>query len=219
MRRLRTLRIVTSFALCYPSGPAFADTFRGAGRARPCREAHACPALAPVQLPFTSKAAAPRRRSRWRWLVRLLPVATLLALAVWFAPAIVAKTELRNRFARQALADVHGSVEVGGASLGWLTPVELRDVVIKDEAGRTIFTAPKITSQKSLFDLSRNKAAPGEFVIENPTLAVVCEKDTTNVEGAFAEYLKPGTDPGPTRTPVALKVTGGTLTITDAGHR
>lgn len=172
--------------------------------------------LAPVQLPFTSKAAAPRR-SRWRWLVRLLPVAMLLVLVVWFAPMIVAKTELRNRFARQALADVHGSVEVGGASLGWLSPVELRDVVVKDEAGRTVLTAPKITSQKPLFDLSRNKAAPGEFVIENPTLAVVCEKGTTNVEGAFAEYLKDSPNPGLTRTPVALKVTGGTLTITDAG--
>lgn len=173
-------------------------------------------ALFPTQLPFTSGAAAPRKSRRTRWLVRLLPVVTLLLLCVWFAPAVVAKTELRNTFARKALAHVRGSVEVGGASLGWLSPVELRDVVIKDETGRAMVTAPKITSQKSLLALARNQAEPGEFTVENPTIAVVCEKHTTNVEGAFAEYMKETAAPAPTRTPVALKITGGTLTITDA---
>src|SRR4051794_38584735 len=77
------------------------------------------PPIAPSPTP------APPKSRRKRWLVRLLPLVTLLALTVWFAPTIVAKTELRNWFARKALADVRGSVEVGGASLGWLSPVEL----------------------------------------------------------------------------------------------
>ncbi len=113
---------------------------------------------------------------------------------------------------------MNGSVNVGGASLGWFSPVELRDVVITDEAGRAILTAPKITSQKSLFALARNKTEPGEFLIENPTVAVVCEKDGTNVEGAFAKYLKERTEAAQAR--LAVRVTGGTLTITDAdtGH-
>jgi hypothetical protein len=153
---------------------------------------------------------------RRRWLRRVLPLFTLLALGVWFAPAVVAKTGLRNTIARKALADVRGSVEVGGASLGWLSPVELRDVTIKDQSGRAVVTVPKITSQKSLLDLARNRAEPGECVLENPTVAVVCEKNTTNLEAAFAEYLKDDTPPAPTRTPVTVRVTGGTLTLTDA---
>ncbi|HEY1189225.1 MAG TPA: hypothetical protein VGE74_16350 [Gemmata sp.] len=159
---------------------------------------------------------APRASRRKRWLKRVLPLGTLLLCALWFAPAIVAKTELRNRFARQALADVRGSVEVGGASLGWFSPVELRDVTIKDEAGHTVASVPKITSQKSLAELARSQADPGTFTIENPTLTVACDKGTTNVEGTFAEYLKENPAPAPTRTPVNLKVTGGTLTIVDA---
>jgi hypothetical protein len=141
----------------------------------------------------------------------------MLVLCVWFAPVIAAKTGLRNRFAREALANLHGSVEVGGASLGWFSPVELRDVIIKDEAGRTLASVPKITSQKSLLELARNKAEPGEFTLESPTIAIVCTQNTTNLETAFAEYLKDdGKSPTPTRIPVAIRITGGTLTLTDA---
>jgi translocation and assembly module TamB len=171
------------------------------------------PPVKPPAQPAAVPAPGSRRR---RWLKRLLPLPTFLVLGVWFAPAIVAKTELRNRFARQALADLHGSVHVGSASLGWFTPVELRDVTIRDEAGRAVVSVPKVTSQKSLFALARNQSEPGEFTLEKPTIAVVCEKNTTNLETAFAEYLKDdGKPPAPTRTPVALRVTGGTLTLTD----
>src|SRR5262245_55616988 len=110
-----------------------------------------------VTPPPAPKSPPPTSRRR-RWLKRLLPLATLLVLGVWFAPAVIAKTELRNRFARQALANLHGSVEVGSASLGWFSPVELRDVTIRDEAGRTVVSVPKVTSQKSLFALVRNSA-------------------------------------------------------------
>lgn len=171
------------------------------------------PVSPPAPLPATT-APVPRRR---RWLKRLLPLLTLVVLGVWFAPVVVAKTDLRNHFARKALADVRGSVEVGSASLGWFSPVELRDVTIKDESGRTILNVPKITSQKTLLDLARNQAEPGEFTIESPTVAVVCEKNTTNIETAFAEYLKDAGKPaGPTRTPVSIRVSGGKLTLTDA---
>lgn len=173
-------------------------------------------APAPTQLPFTSGPPAPKSSRRRRWLKRLLPLFTLLVLGLWFAPVVVAKTGLRNTLARKALADVKGSVEVGGASLGWFAPVELRDITVKDEAGRTVASVPKVTSQKSLVNLARNPADPGAFTVENPTLLVVCEKDTTNIEGTFAEYLKENAAPAQTRTPINLTVKGGTLTITDA---
>jgi translocation and assembly module TamB len=175
----------------------------------------------PVTPPSTTVAPAapspaPVSRRR-RWLRRLLPLVTLLVLGTWFAPAIVAKTSLRNTLARRALADVRGSVEIGSASLGWLSPVELRDVTIKDEAGRTLISVPKVTSQKSLLDLARNQADPGEFVLEGPTVAVVCAQNTTNLETAFAEYLKnDGKPPAPMRTPVRVRINGGTLALTDA---
>lgn len=164
----------------------------------------------------TPSTGAPRRPSRRkRWIKRLVPL-TLLLLALWFAPAVVAKTELRNRLARIALSDVRGSVDVGGASLGWLAPVELRDVTIRDEEGRPVASAAKISSHKSLAALARDRTDPGTFTVAGPVLTVVCDRNTTNVEGAFAEYLKGDPSPAATRTPVSVAVTGGTLVITDA---
>ena len=169
------------------------------------------------QRPQPAAPTAPPVSRRRRWLRRLLPLVMVLLAGAWFAPAVVAKTSLRNRFARMALADLHGSVDVGGASLGWFSPVELRDVTIKDEAGRTVVSVSKITSQKSLLELARNQAEPGEFTIESPTIALVCEKNTTNLETAFAEYLKDDGQPhASTRTPVSVRITHGTLTLTDA---
>jgi hypothetical protein len=172
--------------------------------------------VTPPPVPL-AKSAAPKRSRRRKWGKRLLPLATLLVLGAFFAPAVVAKTELRNRLARQALADLRGNVHVGDASLGWLSPVELRDVTVTDEAGRTLVSIPRIRSQKALVVLARNADDPGAFVIEEATVNVVCEKGTTNLETAFAEYLKDdGQPPAPTRTPVAVRVTNATVTITDA---
>jgi translocation and assembly module TamB len=172
------------------------------------------PPLVPAAPANPAQFPPPRRR---RWLRRLLPLFTLLVLGTWFAPAIVANTGLRNRLAREALANLHGSVEVGGASLGWFAPIELRDVTLKDNAGRTIVNVPKITSEKTLLDLARNPAVPGGFALESPTVALVCEKNTTNLEAALAEYLKDDDTPrAPTRTPVSVRVTGATLTLSEA---
>lgn len=159
--------------------------------------------------------AAPTRRRRWRR--RLLGLVVLLAAAAWFAPAVVARTGLPNRLARQALPEFKGTIEVGGTSLGWLSVVELRAVTVKDARGRVLLTAPKITSSKSLLALARDRSDLGEFVVERPAVSVVCEKRTTNLEEALADLLKDdGSPKGPTRPAVAVRVTDGTLTIHDA---
>jgi hypothetical protein len=173
------------------------------------------PPVSPPAATAAPAAPAPRRSFLRRWIKRLLPLALLLALGVWFAPAIVAKTALRNRFARQALADVRGTVDIGSASLGWFSPVELRDVTITDDAGRVLVRVPKLTTQKQLFDLARDRSDVGELVLEGPAITVVCEKNTTNLEVTFAKYLEDRTEPAATRAALALRVTGGTLTITD----
>src|SRR6266513_855356 len=67
------------------------------------------------QTPDPATPASPRRR---RWPKVLLGLVALIVLLVWFAPTIVAKTALRNRIVRSAAADLNGTLEVGGASLG-----------------------------------------------------------------------------------------------------
>ena len=170
--------------------------------------------MSAVPAPSPTIPVAPRRR---RWLRFVVPVVVLLAAAAWFAPAVVARTGLRDQFARQALADFRGTVTVGGASLGWLSPVELRDVTVTDAQGRTLLAAPKVTSSKSLLALARDRSDLGTFAVERPVVEVVCEKGSTNLEDALANYLKDdGAAKAPTRPAVAVHVTGGTLTVRDA---
>jgi translocation and assembly module TamB len=167
-------------------------------------------------LPAPSPATLPRKRRR-RWPKVLLGLFVLLLLGAWFVPAIVAKTTLRNWAARKALADLKGTVEVGGASAGWFSPIELRDVTVKDAQGRTLLAVPKVTSSKSLYALLKNSSDAGEFVVEKPAIEVVCEGNSTNLEDALAKFLNDESPPKPTRTALALKVSGGRLTIHDAG--
>src|SRR4051794_1977883 len=169
----------------------------------------------PGLIPQTAPAAPVRRRRRWSRAV--LPLVLLILAVLWFAPAVVARSGLRNRFIREATADLRGTVTVGGASLGWFSPVELRDVTVKDEQGRTLLAVPKVTGSKSLYALMRDRSEPGEFTVEGPTVVIVCEKGTTNLEDAIANFLKDdAAPPGPTRTPVSLRVTGGKVVLRDA---
>lgn len=171
--------------------------------------------VAPAPQP-APPAPAPRRSFARRWARRLLPPLAVLLLLAWFAPAIVAKTELRNRIARAATADLKGTVTVGGASLGWFAPVELTDVTVTDGAGRTLAVVSKVTSERSLFALARNASAPGSFAIEGATVTVVFEKGTTNLETALADYLKADEPASAARPAVGLVLSNVTLELTDA---
>lgn len=161
-------------------------------------------------------AAKPRKR---RWPRRVLGLFVLLTVAVWFAPAVAARTGLVGRVVRSATADLRGTVEVGGASLGWLSPVELRDVVVKDRQGRVLLTAPKVTSSKTLFGFVRDRSDLGSFAVDRPAAEVVCETGGTNLEDALAEYLKDdGRPKAPARPAVTVTVADGSLTVR-AGDR
>jgi hypothetical protein len=167
-----------------------------------------------MSAPTTLTPPPPARR---RWPKLLAAAVVLLLVVVWFAPAVVANTALRNRLARSAAADLNGTVEVGGASLGWLSPVELRDVTLTDSQGRVVARLPKVTSGKRLASLLWDRSDPGEFTLDRPALEVVCSADGTNLEDAFRKFLADDGKPaGPMRTPVTLKVVGGTVTVRDA---
>ena len=169
---------------------------------------------APTTSPSQSTTPAKPRR---RWVKVLAALFVLLLLGAWFAPTVIAKTGLRNRLARQAAADLNGSLDIGSASLGWFSPVELRDVTLADSQGRVVARIPKITSSKTLLALVRDRSALGEFALDRPTIEVICEKKTTNLEDALRKYLQDdGTPRGATRPEVTVKVTSGTLTFRDA---
>ncbi len=167
--------------------------------------------------PVATQSAEPSAKPR-RWWPRVVAgLFVLLLVAVWFAPAIVAKTALRNRIARSAAADLNGTLDVGDASLGWFSNIELRDITLTDPQGRIVARIPKITTSRTLLSLARDHSDPGEITIDHPTIDIVCEKNSTNLESVLQKLLADtGVPSGPDRMPITVRVTDGILTLRDA---
>src|SRR5262249_27924414 len=104
--------------------------------------------------------------------------------------------------------------EVHKASLGWFWPVDLQDVVVRDEQGNTLAEIPQISSRKTLLALIWHPSDLGEWKIQQPTVHVVCERNTTNWETALAPWLEGESS----RRQIALHlgVHKGTIHVEDA---
>jgi translocation and assembly module TamB len=113
-----------------------------------------------------------------------------LLFAVAAAPTILAKTALRNRIARQLISDLNGTLEIGSASAGWFTSIELHDVKLTDSHGQVIAQIPTITSSKSLFGVLRDRTKLGEFTLHSPTVEVICNQQSSNLEEVLQSTSK-----------------------------
>src|SRR5512145_1562834 len=66
---------------------------------------------------------------RWtRWL-------TIGMVLIAAGPRLLSWTPLPAWIVSRALADINGTIEVGGVTMGWFARVGLRDVVIRDRNG------------------------------------------------------------------------------------
>jgi hypothetical protein len=120
------------------------------------------------------------------WKRRVVFGLGLLFAVAWFLPTLVAHSPLLGWLVSKAGKDLKGTVKVGGASLGWFSPIILRDVVVRDAAGEPLMSIPKIESDKSLLNVLIAPNNPGRFRCEKAALEVVFNKDATNVEAALA---------------------------------
>jgi len=140
-----------------------------------------------------------------------------LLLLAWFAPAIVAHSPLRQQVAPTLVPDFEGPVHIGSASLGWFSPVVLRDVTVHDAAEQPLLTAGEIASEKSLLGLLSNLADLGGFRIARPHLHVVLRNDGSNVEDALAPLLAPQDEPS-SPLGVSVEIVEGTVDVTEAAR-
>ncbi len=113
----------------------------------------------------------------------------ILAVALFFAPTIVARTALRQRIVPLALPDFQGQVSIDSASLGWFSAIELRGVKISDLDGGELADARRITSEKTLWGLLWNPNQLGKFQIDQPHVQVTMTEASSNLEAAIAPYL------------------------------
>jgi translocation and assembly module TamB len=152
----------------------------------------------------------PRRR---RWLLRLgLALLVFLGL-VWFTPAIIANTALKDMIVKRATAKLNGTATVNSMSLSWLSPIVLEDVTVVG-SGEPMAKVAKVTSSKSLLQLALNQLDLGTFNVDGVKLTVeVTPGKTTNVEELIANYMQPSDAPSSSRPAIQLNVTDAEITL------
>lgn len=151
-------------------------------------------------------------RSRKR---RRLPIAVLVltlgAALLWLAPVIVAHTALKQKIVSVALSDFEGSVTIGSASLGWLSPLSASDIAAYDADGEPLAKVKSLRSEKSLLALLSDKDRPGTFHVEQPAVRLVLREDGSNWEDALASYMDHESEGS--LAEVKLQVVGGVIDV------
>ncbi len=161
----------------------------------------------------TQDQTKPRRR---RFPVILILFAGMLMVAIglaWFAPEIVARTSFVQRMVAQNTSDLAGSVSIGRVSLGWMSPVEVRDVAVQDAQGQPLAQIESVRTEKTLFSLAMDTHNLGTLILEKPRLQLLLKPDGSNLEDAIRPLLSK--EGQPADIGCAVEVRDGAVEILD----
>lgn len=131
----------------------------------------------------------PKRSGAARWLMRGTILLALLGAAVWFAPAIVAKTALRQRVAPLIFPTYPGMIEIGETSLGWFSPVVVKDLRAEDDQGHTFIAAKEFSTVETLWTLATRQTNLGRMRVIDPVVHVSIRADGSNAEDVWAKFM------------------------------
>lgn len=140
---------------------------------------HTDPRNSHVSSPANTQKAQPRRT---RWVSRMLAALVLIGMIGWFAPMIVAVTGLRNSLPGLLLPGHPGSIEIGETSLGWFSPVQIKNLQFHDREGRPLLKVGQIKTTSSLLSLITQPQNLGTFKISQPVLHAALTDQDSNVE-------------------------------------
>lgn len=157
-------------------------------------------------------AELPRRKPRRVFLKSMF---VLLGL-VWCTPYIIAYTPLRDALIRWAMKDqLHGSLTIGGLSLGWLSPIAVDDITLLDEQSQPVAKVAKVETSLRLWQFVSNPTDLGTIKVTAPALSLAADNTTTNLEQVLAPMLKPSDDPPGKPRDMRIEIVEGSLAIRD----
>lgn len=164
---------------------------------------------------MSGSSPAPKKKHAPRW--RLLSLLAILAAVVWFLPTIIVQTPLLPWILKLATTDLKGTATVQSASLGWLSPIEVYGIEMKDAAGKPVLSVGAVRGDRSLGAILFNYTNLGKFTIYGTKLSVAMRDDGTNLEDMLAKYLVPSEKPAssPIKIGVAVEIIDGVASVTD----
>jgi len=111
------------------------------------------------------------------------------------------------------MEDFEGTVTTGSASLGWFSPVVLRDVTLLDAEGRPLLAVADLASDKTLLSLLKDRPSVGLFRVNQPHLQLVLRVDGSNIEDALAPLLTPKEESSPIG--FSVEIVEGRIDVTE----
>lgn len=151
-------------------------------------------------LPSNTSASevVPKKR---KWVTRLFVLCLLmlssLAGLAWFGPSIVAATALKQQVPKLLFPSFPGSVELGETSLGWLSPVVIRNLKATDDQGKPLLEVREFSTGEKLWTLATRTNDIGRLKLVEPVVHVALRNDGSNVEDVVTKYLNGLTGTGP----------------------
>ena len=103
------------------------------------------------------------------WIQRLGFLLIALAVLGWFLPAIIVNTPILGFIVRKASGGMKCSIWIKSASLGWLSPISISGVAIRDQQNQALFEVEKISSDKSLLAILRKYRNWGDSAWKSPS--------------------------------------------------
>jgi translocation and assembly module TamB len=173
-------------------------------------EVKSASAVAPASV--VAEPAAPIKPRR-RWFSRLLMLlGCSLVVAGWFAPMIVAQTELKQQVPKLLFPLYPGKVEIGSASLGWLQSVVVRDLHATDAEGNPFLDVKEFSTSLPLWKLAVSQANLGRLILLEPKVNLQFRADGSNAEDVLAKMMSGP----PSKAPIPdfdLEVHGATVVM------
>jgi translocation and assembly module TamB len=151
------------------------------------------------------KGRAPARSSRLGWFVsRLIVMLLLLGVLVWFLPAIASNSAVWKTGLSFAAPELKDRVAIQSLSLGWLSGIRAKGVVLQDAQGNTLAEVAELKSDNTLYQLALDSSNLGKFHVLDPKANVVLRADGSNWE----DFLKllPKSESKTESQPVAIQL-------------
>ena len=119
----------------------------------------------------------PKKKQGRSWFLVLL---ILFAIAILFAPWLIAKTDLRDSVLNSIVDSPQWRVQSKAAQFGWLSPVAIDNLKITNADQSTTIELERLSCEKTLLDLWRDAPDLGAFRIDGLLIdALVNENDAS----------------------------------------
>ncbi len=128
---------------------------------------------------------------------------------VYFLPAILVNTPLKQTAIDYVLADFKGSAQVSKVSAGWFSSIQMQHVTLRDNEGNDVLTIGSIRTSQTLAGMLFSSDY-GTIEIDRLAIDLKVRNGGSNLEDAFAAYLSPpATDSAQLIPVINLKISNG----------